>query len=159
MNTPLLQLHKPDEMVLVFSASYYRRCCCCCCCSSNNNSFRFITPTSKPENTLLITPAHRLQNRRTQKCREDTAGQQRRREGTNARARLKTRRRRPTKEQTEEAHVFLIYPPGTNPGWAGWCVSTRLSLWRSPPVRNTLPSGSLFLGLGLHFQKSNNLLG
>ncbi len=53
-----------------------------------------------------------------------------RREGTNARARLKSRRRRPTKEQTEDPKVFRIYPPGTNPGWAGWCVvSTRLSLW------------------------------
>jgi hypothetical protein len=117
------------------------------------------------QKTLLITPAHGLQNRRSQKCREDTARQQRR-EGTNARARLKIRGRRPTKGANGGAQVFLIYPPGTIPGWAGWCVSTRLSLRLPTPVRNTLPSGSLFLipdpvdnRLVLHFQKSNNLLG
>ncbi len=109
MNTPPLQLHKPDEMVLVFSASYYRRCCCCCCCccSSNNNndnnSFRFITPTSKPKNTLLTTPAHRLPKpSHTEMSRRHSETAKKKRGNERARARLKTRGRRPTKEQTEE---------------------------------------------------------
>jgi hypothetical protein len=73
---------------------------------SNFQTQKYIThntSTSPPK------PSH------TEMSRRHSETQGRRREGTNARARLKTRQRRPTKGANGGARVVLIYPPGTNP--------------------------------------------
>jgi hypothetical protein len=113
------------------------------------------------QKTLLITPAHGLQNRRTQKCREVTARQQRRREGTNARARLKTRGRRPTKERTEEpkssSYILRVLSQGGpagafRPGYHSGCplqlgIPYRPVLYFWYPIQSTTAWFCIFKNL------------